>query len=472
MTALVLILVWSVWRAAAQNRASAVEISEPTEGARFNPGASIRMQAVVGAGTARVKRVEFLLTGEVFAVVTNQPYLFIWTNAPRGAKELTARAVFDDGTTLSSAVVDFGVYPAVLTFGLNRVPILQDRRVFDIPLWQYCASLIYIFFAFYVSKFLDFLTRAWLKRRADRTRTEFDALLVDMLKGPVKVVLFAAFLRIGLELFSWPITAQKILGRVFTVILALALTYMALKFVDLAMGMWKRRTHADADRSFQEQLFPIIRKTVKVFTVVVATLVTLDNIGVNITAALTSLSIGGLAVGLAAQDTLANMFGAVAIFVDKPFRVGEDIKLDYAEGTVESIGLRSTRVRNADGFLVAVPNKTMGNAAITNQSRRTMIRTEMNFGLAYDLPAGRIAEAVKIVEEVYRSHKMTASVLVGFNKFTPTALNVWVEHKWKGTDYQAYLVGMQEMNIALKQRFDAAEIHFAVPTQTVLLKRD
>lgn len=472
MVALMVILVWSVWRAAAQTHAGAIAIIDPPEGARFDPGANIRIEAVVSASPPRVKRVEFMLTGEVLAVVTNKPYVFVWTNAPLGAKELTAQADFEDGTSRTSAVVDFGVYPAGLTFGLNRVPVLEETRLFQVPLWQYCASLIYIFLAFYVSKFLDYLTRIWLKRRADRTRTDFDGLMLDLLKGPVKIVLFVAFLRIGLELFSWPVTAQKILGKVFTVILAVALTYMALKFIDLAMGIWRRRTHPDSDRSFEEQLFPIIRKTLKVFTVVVATLLTLDNIGVNITAALASLSIGGLAVGLAAQDTLANMFGAVAIFVDKPFRVGEDIKLDYAEGTVESIGLRSTRVRNADGFLVAIPNKTMGNAAITNESRRTMIRTEMNFGLTYDLPAERIAEAVKIVEQVYRGHKMTGSVLVGFNKFTPSALNVWVEHKWKGTDYTAYLVGMQEMNIALKQRFDAAGIGFAVPTQAVVVKRE
>src|ERR1051325_12133922 len=107
-----------------------------------------------------------------------------------------------------------------------------------------------------------------------------------------------------------------------------------------------------------EQLFPVIRKSLKLFVLVVAVLVTLDNIGVNITAAIASLSIGGLAIGLAAQDTLANLFGAVAVFVDKPFRIGDTIKLSDVEGTVESIGMRSTRVRNPDGFLVTVPNKT------------------------------------------------------------------------------------------------------------------
>src|SRR6185295_7219143 len=116
------------------------------------------------------------------------------------------------------------------------------------------------------------------------------------------------------------------------------------------------RTGENRDKTFDEQLFPIIRKSLKLFVIVVATLVTLDNIGVNITAAIASLSIGGLAVGLAAQDTLANLFGAVAVFVDKPFRIGDAIKLESVTGNVEAIGMRSTRVRNLEGHLVSIPN--------------------------------------------------------------------------------------------------------------------
>src|SRR5205814_776703 len=133
-----------------------------------------------------------------------------------------------------------------------------------------------------------------------------------------------------------------------------------------------------------EQLFPVISKSLKSFLLVVAILVTSSNLGLDITAMLASLSIGGLALGLAAQDTVANLFGAVAVFVDKPFRVGDRIKLENIDGVVESIGLRSTRVRNQDGFLVTVPNKTMGNATITNVTRRPNIKTEMNIGITYD----------------------------------------------------------------------------------------
>jgi MscS family membrane protein len=140
---------------------------------------------------------------------------------------------------------------------------------------------------------------------------------------------------------------------------------MALKFVDLVTGYWRQRVSSGTDKSFNDQLLPIIRNSLKVFTVVVAVLLTLQNLGLNVTSLIASLSIGGLALSLAAQDTLSNLFGAVAVLTDKPFLIGDKIKLDQVEGIVESVGLRSTRVRTTEGHLVSVPNKTMGNAVIT-----------------------------------------------------------------------------------------------------------
>jgi len=238
------------------------------------------------------------------------------------------------------------------------------------------------------------------------------------------------------------------------------------------MGLWRERTAAGADKSFDEQLFPMVRKSMKLFVIVVAVLVTSQNLGINITGAIASLSIGGLALGLAAQDTLANLFGAVSVYMDKPFRIGDRIKLEGVDGTVENIGMRSTRVRNLDGHLVTVPNKTMGNAIITNITRRPNIRTEMNIGITYDTPVEKVRRAVAILEEVYRADKHTADLIISFNKFADSALNILVVHVWSGTDVKAYLAAMQELNLAIKQRFDAEKIEFAFPTQTVYVKQD
>src|SRR5205814_581029 len=167
-------------------------------------------------------------------------------------------------------------------------------------------------------------------------------------------------------------------------------TYLALKVIDMLLDLWRRRAAHETDRKFSDQLLSLIRRSLNTFIIIVAILVTASNIGINITAAITSLSIGGLAVGLAAQDTLANLFGAIAVYADKPFRVGDYIKLDPAEGVVEAVGMRSTRIRHPEGHLIAVPNKTMGNAAISNLTRRGSIKTVLNFSLARNLPNDKV----------------------------------------------------------------------------------
>jgi MscS family membrane protein len=253
---------------------------------------------------------------------------------------------------------------------------------------------------------------------------------------------------------------------------AVSITYVALKGVDLALRIWKRRAESGDESVLDLQLFPILSRSLKIFVVVVAVLVTSQNLGMNITGLLASLSIGGLALGLAAQDTLANLFGAVAIFADKPFRIGDRIQLDSIDGPVESIGLRSTRVRNLDGHLVTVPNKTIANASITNVSKRATIKTVMNLGLTYETPVERLEKALKIIQEVYGQHPMTADLLIAFDKFTDSSLNILVVHWWKSTDYKAYLAGWQNLNLTLKRRFDTEGISFAFPSRTLYLKQN
>ncbi len=448
-----------------------VQIVEPEDGARFNPRTNIMLTAETEL--SGITRVEFLSGKRVIGSVSNEPYSLLWTNVPLGRYVIIARAVPATGPGVDSPPINVRVYSALLTFWLDLVPFLNENKMFDIPLWQFAASLIYIFLAFYVSKLLDFLTRIWLKRWAEKTASKFDDLLLDVLNGPIKVIVFIIFLRIGLEVFIWPPVVQAVLTKGFTIVIAWTLTYMALKFIDLAMSYWRQRARPEgSDRGFEDQLFPVIRKSLKVFIVVVGVLVTLDNIGVNITAALASLSIGGLAIGLAAQDTLANLFGAVAVFVDKPFRIGDQIKLTDVEGTVESIGMRSTRVRNLDGHVVTIPNKTMGNAAITNVTRRPTIKTVINFGLTYDTTTGQLKRAVQILEEIYRGHPQTHDVIIAFNNFGDSALNINVIHWWKGTDGRACLAGMQEMNFKVKERFEAERLDFAFPSRTIYLKQD
>src|SRR5213596_3011662 len=418
------------------------------------------------------RKLDLIIRSYVFALVALLLWA-VWTEAQtnnvvttNAAARRAAPNATDSGRNSSV------VHKDQLTFGLDRIEALNRQWPSGIPLWQYFASLIYIFLAFCVSKLLDSLTRVWLKKWAERTKTKFDDLLIGLLSGPVKVVVFVIFLKIGLEVFDWGRVVNNILDKGLKIVVAATITYAVLKLIDLLMGYWKERAVGEADRAFDEQLFPIIRKTLKVFVTVVAALVTSQNLGFDITAAIAGLSVGGLALGLAAQDTVANLFGAVAIFIDKPFRIGDRIQLESVDGMVETIGLRSTRLRNLDGHLITIPNKTMGNATITNITRRPNIKTAMNIGITYDTPAEKVKRALQILKEVYKEHPKTFDCLIGFNKFADSALNIQVVHWWNSTDNKEYLAGLQEMNLAVKERFDKEGINFAFPSQTLYLKQD
>jgi MscS family membrane protein len=359
-----------------------------------------------------------------------------------------------------------------LTFGLDRFAPLQYAPFAGIPLWQYLASLVYIFLAFYVSKALDAFITGRVKSWAEKTRTHLDDLVVQVLRGPVKIIAFVILLHIGMRVYAWPEVLADFFSKALKIIVAVSITYVLLKVVDVMLGLWRERTATPENEQFGKQLLPLIGKTLKVFVVIVVALVTSQNLGFNVTGLIASLSIGGLAVGLAAQDTLANLFGAVAILMDKPFKVGDRIQLDAVDGTVEFIGFRSTRVRNLDGFLVTVPNKTMGNATITNVAARPNIKTVMNIGVTYDTPAEKVERAMQIIADIYQPHPKTADLIISFNKFESSSLNILVVHWWNSTDFKEYLLGFQKLNLELKRRFDAERIEFAFPTQTLYLKAE
>lgn len=393
----------------------------------------------------------------------------VWSSAQETTATKTP-SVTDTSGGLSGALGN--LEKNALTFALDKIAFLRKHDpLLHEPFWKYLASLIYIVLAFYVSKVLDYIIGVWLKRWAAKTDTKYDDLVLELLRGPVKVVAFVVFLHIGLAMFDWPVKTQLYLSKALIIVVACSITYVALKVVDMLLGIWRERQAHAEDKLFAAQLFPLVRKVAKVGVVISGIVLTADNLGVKITSLLAGLSVGGLALGLAAQDTVANLFGAVAIFLDKPFRIGDMVKVEGVQGNIEQIGLRSTRIRNLDGHLVAIPNKTMGNTIITNITRRPAIRTEMNIGITYDTPTEKVKRATEILGEIFRADPKTRDLIISFNKFNDSALNIFVVHIWDGTEAKEHFASMQALNLKIKERFDAEKIEFAFPTHTVHVKQ-
>jgi MscS family membrane protein len=389
--------------------------------------------------------------------------------AQNGTNSTVVRVNSDAG--VNSVTADFTRPHAGLSFGLDRMPELRVE-LFGIPIWQYIATLIYILLAFIGAKIFDYLVAVQLKRLAARSKNNIDDALISILHGPVKILTLVFFFYFGFDLFNWPLWVTHWIKRGLVLLIAFSVTYMAIKLVDLFAVYWRNRPSFKTNKNFNDLLVPLITKTVKFFIIAMALLVTLDHLHFEIRTLLAGVSISGLALGLAAQDTVGNLFGAAAVFMDKPFNVGDWIKFNDVSGIVEEMGLRSTRLRNLDGHVITVPNKTMGNATITNISRRPNMKTSFNIGLPYETATSKVEEAVQIIKDTYKTHPMTEDVIVGFNQFADSALNISVIHWWKGLDYKEFVAGMESLNLTLKKRFEQSGIGFAFPSKTVYLRQE
>ena len=359
-----------------------------------------------------------------------------------------------------------------LSFWINGIPGMEEPFL-GIPRWQYAASVVYLILAFYLSRALDWFIQNRLKHWGAKTLTEWDDILVKLADGPVKAITLVFLIHIGLELYDWPSWLEINLSRLSLIVGAIALTFIALRVIDLAIAAWRRQPKQGGDVAFNDQFVLLIGKLLKAVLILITALTLLGNLGVDITAILGSVSVLGLAFGLAAQDSVANLFGAVAVFVDKPFKVGDRIKVGSdVDGVVEAMGLRATQVRNADGFLITLPNKSVGNNTVINVSARPSIRTVLNYGLTYDTPAHRIDFAASLLRSIFTAHSLTGECQVTFNRFDASALNIEVNHQCLTRDLPTYQTALHGLNLQVKERFDAEKLEFAFPTQTVFLKKD
>ena len=393
------------------------------------------------------------------------------TNAPASKDgDLAAKA-----SALTRKVIDeqfVQSHQTELSFWINTIPGME-LPLFGIPRWQYLASLVYLVLAFYFSRALDWLIQNRLKQWASRTTTEWDDILVKLADGPVKAITLVFLIHIGLEFYDWPAWLEVNLSRLSLIVGAVAMTFIALRVIDLAMAVWRKQPRQGGDVAFNDQFVLLEGKLLKAVLILITVLTLLGNLGVDITAILGSVSVLGLAFGLAAQDSVANLFGAVAVFVDKPFKVGDRIKVGSdVDGVVETMGLRATQVRNADGFLITLPNKSVGNNTVINVTARPFIRTVLNYGLTYDTPAHRVDHAAELLRSIFTAHPLTGECHVIFNRFDASALNIEVSHQCMTRDWPTYLAALHGLNLQVKERFDAEKLEFAFPTQTVFLKQD
>jgi MscS family membrane protein len=248
--------------------------------------------------------------------------------------------------------------------------------------------------------------------------------------------------------------------------------YRLVSLLDARLIKWADATESTIDN----MLAPLVGKTLRVFIVIVGGMMVLQNLtGVQIGPLIASLGIGGLAVALAAKDSIANFFGTLTILFDKPFQVGERIVIDNHDGTVENVGFRSTRIRLLTGHLVTIPNEKIVNSAVENIGRRPNIRWLNNIGITYDTPPEKVSEAVEILRSILENHEGMHPDFpprVYFNGFNDWSLNILVVAWYHPPDYWDFQTWVQATCLEIMRRFEAADIDFAFPSQTLYLANE
>ncbi|MEX1044504.1 MAG: mechanosensitive ion channel family protein [Chthoniobacterales bacterium] len=315
-----------------------------------------------------------------------------------------------------------------------------------------------------------------LRGRLARARSDGAAVVkIEVLKTLVPLLRWGLLLiavAVGLEMLKLPDAVEYWLGQAVKVALALLAAFVAGRAVWVAFRGWAGHTKDPVEARTRATLAPVLAKSCQVFFYFIAVLLVLQNLGYNVAGLLAGLGIGGLAVALAAKETLANLFGSIAVLVDRPFQVNDFIRIGLTEGTVEKIGLRSTRVRTPEGFLVSIPNQNITTSEVVNLSARPTRREVFTIGLVYDLSAEQMKQAVALLREIVLAHPQTAEVWVNWKSFGNSSLDIQVVYWSKAMAMQDFLAALEELNFAIKEKFDVAGFGFAFPTRTVVLQRE
>jgi MscS family membrane protein len=329
---------------------------------------------------------------------------------------------------------------------------------------------LFILVAFALRRAVTFFIFGIFRKAASRTKTTLDDKLFTALEGPVALLIVVIGAVAALKVLKLPSWGDRAVAYGYTLAFSFVVFWLLLRaFNTLLDHMHEVARHRHMGVA---AFMPWIKKALLTIFVIFGVLMVAQSLGADVKAFLAGLGIGGLAVALAAQDTIANVFGSVVIAIDHPFKIGEFVQVGGNSGAVEDIGLRSTRLRRADKALVIIPNKTVAAEPIINLSRFTMRRVEQTIGLTYDSKPEQIAGLVdEIREMILASPEIDKpSVIVQFTNFSASSLDVWIVYQTLDPDFVKHLKLKERFNMEIMRAVQRRGLAFAFPTQTVLLE--
>jgi MscS family membrane protein len=340
--------------------------------------------------------------------------------------------------------------------------------------WQWLALALLIFVGVLVERIVTFVLQRIVARQLSRQlagRTVEDSLVTSSMR-PLGVVAMAAVWWLGLLALGLPPQALLVLLVAVKFLAIASIVWSAYRAVDVGAAVLESYA-AETDTRYDDLLIPLLRSSAKIFIAAFGVVFLADNLNINITGLLAGLGIGGIAFALAAQDTVKNFFGSVTVLMDRPFQVGDWVVIGGTEGTVETVGFRSTRIRTFYNSLVTLPNSNLISAEVDNYGARRYRRWKANLGVAYDTPPEKIDVLCEGIRELVRRHPYTRKDYfhVYLNQYGPSSLDILLYIFWETPDWATELRERHRLAVDILRLTQHLGVEIAFPTQTLYLKR-
>ncbi len=359
--------------------------------------------------------------------------------------------------------------PDFLEHIVDSVLELFDVRTSENTVTHYVIAALFLIGALLLRRALTNIVFKLLRRLAAKTETTLDDKLFPAMEDPAATLVMVTGIFSALKVLKLSATTDNAIGYGSTVAFSLVFFWGLLRAFNAVLD----HLHEIAiEKQMGVAAFmPWIKKSLIAVFVVFGVLLTIQSLGYNVSTILQGLGIGGLAFALAAQDTIANLFGSLVVAIDQPFKVGENVKIGASIGTVEDIGLRSTKIRLVDKSLVVLPNKMVSSEPIVNLSRFTGRRVEQVFGLTYDTTPDKMEAIVREIRRLIESEPEVdaGSVHVYFRDFSASSLDIWTAYVIKNPDFAKHLALRQRLNLAIMRAVKAQGLDFAYPTSVMHL---
>ena len=386
------------------------------------------------------------------------------------SKETVARAKefyekVKDLKYLKGSTMGAGYRPPFLE---TMVPDWGHRTALGLPIWKWLGLLVALILGFLVKAIVEFLVilgKGVTKKRGDESLRHRSILAIEK---PVGLIAATGFWFVCVQLLQFDGLFLATMIGLLKASLSISFVWAAYNMTDVVSGYLQRLT-SKTETTLDDQLVPLVSKALRVFVMVFGVLLIIQNLGFNVMSLLAGLGLGGLAFALAAKDTAANLFGSVMIFMDRPFNVGDWIKTGGAEGTVEEVGFRSTRIRTFYDSVVSIPNSVIANEKIDNMGLRTARRYMTSLGLAYDTPAEKVEAFIEGAKQIIQKMPQAKkdNFHVNFNEYGACSLNILVQVFFVVPVRPSVLVAIQNLNIALLQLAELLKVEYAFPTTTL-----